>query len=91
MESYGYKTSDIIFNWDNALPPIDITGGIRLPNHRIRGHFVNNTPKYYETGEFTSLSGKLNGLSEKRLGIQRILSLIEYTLTTWFKFIYQVR
>ena len=60
MESYGYKTSDIVFNWDETLPPIDISGGIRLPNHRIRGHFVNSTPKSYQTGEFTSLSGELH-------------------------------
>ena len=57
MESYGYKTDDLTFSWDETLPPIDISAGIRLPNHRIRGHFVNSTPKHYETGEFTSLSG----------------------------------
>ena len=58
MESYAYKTSDIVFIWDSELPPVDISPGLKLPQHRMRGHFTEDCSKQYSTGRFTCLSGR---------------------------------
>ena len=57
LESYGYKTSDIVFEWHQILPSIEIKQGLKLPNYRMRGHLLENCTKVYETGNFTCISG----------------------------------
>ena len=58
LESYGYKTDHIMFDWDTNLPPIDIKPGLKLPNYRVRGHLVEKKSKAYLTGNFTCISGR---------------------------------
>ena len=60
MESYGYKVSEIFFEWNQNGPPIDIPTGIKLPNHRMRGHLIDDCTKTYKTGRFTCISGKID-------------------------------
>ena len=57
MESFAYTKSEIDFEWDQKLPPVEIQPGIRLPDYRLQGYLLEDCSKTYNTGNFTCISG----------------------------------
>ena len=45
MGSFGYSKRDVLFDFDTTTKGIQIADGIRLPRHRLRGHFTRDCVK----------------------------------------------
>ncbi|XP_070574020.1 glycine receptor subunit alpha-2-like isoform X2 [Ptychodera flava] len=54
MESYGYRTHDVVFKWKGGKP-VSINGAIEIPEFVLHDIQTTESVNEYTTGNFTSL------------------------------------
>jgi len=69
IESFGYNTNDVKFQWEPAKA-IDMGPGLELPQFRILGHKTGDCTKKYTSGIYTCIRAKF--ILEREIGYYMI-------------------
>ncbi|XP_002736451.1 glycine receptor subunit alpha-2-like [Saccoglossus kowalevskii] len=86
MESYGYTTKDLIFDW-HADKPIQTDNELKLPQFRISDIVTFNCTKSYTTGSFTCIEATFT--LHREVGyyiLQAYLPSIILVVLSWVSF-----
>ncbi|XP_077982653.1 glycine receptor subunit alphaZ1-like [Glandiceps talaboti] len=87
MESYGFRTHDLIFKWSDEEDPIEIDPDIEIPEFRRPDVKTTELNKTYSTGDFTALEAYfvLRRVYDYHI-LQTYVPTAVYVLISWLSF-----
>ncbi|XP_044538771.1 glycine receptor subunit alpha-4-like [Gracilinanus agilis] len=88
LESFGYTMNDLVFEWLEDAPAVQVAEGLTLPQFILRDEKdLGYCTKYYNTGKFTCIEVKFH--LERQMGyylIQMYIPSLLIVILSWVSF-----